>query len=189
MTAKANKGHFPKGRSGNPKGRPAKPLFEPDPNLPSSRRQEIMDVANHQVQLTIDGKRQSMSLYKANAYRLGMAGVTDRVASMRFIELITRVAEIDFAQRIGVAQINQAIEQLLEENDTLRRKYGPRNSGVIADSKLLKEINRRRFDSRRLDSQVEPFMLPGPGDPDYFIDSDLNDDGADQNDGDPGAAS
>ncbi len=123
------KGRFRKGSSGNPRGK--KPGFKRDPKLPASRRRVVSAVADEQVEVKVNGKLVRMSMFEANVRALALAGIRDRVAAQRFIDLATETSERDLERRLVTHNLREHYEHLEEENERLTKLMSPQATGVV----------------------------------------------------------
>jgi hypothetical protein len=89
--SRRSNGQFPKGKSGNPKGRPRKKIRHsiPDPN-----RRAIFRIAERVVPVTINGKTEELTLFEASVFQLGLQGAKgDKSAAKLFVEAVNRAAK------------------------------------------------------------------------------------------------
>lgn len=123
-----SKGRFPKGVSGNPRGR--KMQFRQDPGLPASRRRVVSAVADEEIEVKVGGKTRRMTMFEANVRALAHAGIKDRVAAQRFIDLATDTSERDLQRRVATHMIREHYDRLEQENERLRELV-PSRGGVV----------------------------------------------------------
>jgi len=138
-----SRGRFRKGSSGNPRGR--RMQFPRDPSLPASRRRIINAVADEEVEVKVNGKLRKMSLYEANARALAHAGIKDRVAAYKFIELANETSEKSLERRLRTHELREQINALVEENMRLREKHEPRSGVVVLGPEEFEKWQNRRM--------------------------------------------
>lgn len=127
--ARDGKGRFRKGSSGNARGK--KFEIKRDPKLPANRRRVVNAVADEMVEVKVNGKAVKMSMFEANVRALAHAGIRDRVAAQRFIDLATETSERDLERRVVTHNIREHYDHLQEENDRLTKQAGPQTTGVV----------------------------------------------------------
>lgn len=123
-----SKGRFPRGVSGNPHGR--KMQFKRDPKLPASRRRVVNEVADEEIEVKLNGKTTKMTMFEANVRALAHAGIKDRVAAQRFIDLATETSERDLERRLATHAFREYYDRIEEENERLRQLTAPQG-GVV----------------------------------------------------------
>ena len=123
-----NRGRFRKGSSGNPNGK----AFDipRDPNLPASRRRIVSQVADEEIDAKVNGKPRKITMYEANVRSLAHAGIKDRVAAQRFIDLVTETSEKSLERRLRSREFLEQMNALYEENQRLKKQHEP-SSGVV----------------------------------------------------------
>ena len=142
-TVRNEKGQFV--GSGNPKGRPLK--FKRDPKLPASRRRSIFNVADRPVQITIDGKIETVSMYEACLFRMAAAGAQgNRIAAKQFIELTMAASDIDLTRNLIAMKNQQYVQALEEENEKLQAKVAPKTGVVHVPWEEWDKVRDRRLD-------------------------------------------
>ncbi|HYG27086.1 MAG TPA: DUF5681 domain-containing protein [Caulobacteraceae bacterium] len=129
MTVRNRKGQFEKGHSGNEYGR--RPREKPVHNLPAKNRKVIFDIAEREMEVTIGGERQRMSLFEASLLRMAIAGANgDRIAARQFAQLVSDTAKEDLTMRLKSKLLMQQLDHVREENERLRAKVEAR-TGVV----------------------------------------------------------
>ena len=88
-TGRDDKGQFANGKSGNPAGRPLK---RQELKTLDDFHQVIVDVANIETTLALNGRQQKMSLFQATTTRLASPSDKNRLAAQAFVELTLRAA-------------------------------------------------------------------------------------------------
>jgi hypothetical protein len=84
-------GTYPKGVSGNPRGRPKKDRRIPNPE---TIRDMQYDVAEFDMTLTINGKRHKVNLFQANLMTLAIAGAAgDKAAARSYLQHVQMCSE------------------------------------------------------------------------------------------------
>ena len=151
------KGQFPKGTSGNPKGKSPK-LFIPDPRMPSSRRRAIMDVADRKFEIKIDGETQKVSLFEANVWQLALSGARgNRIAAQTFINMTMGVSETHVQTSLIGAHLAARNEAIENELARMQAKHPPqREGGVVAldpEQWAKFQEERRQWHDRHLDDE------------------------------------
>jgi hypothetical protein len=126
--ARDGKGRFCKGSSGNVRGK--KFEIKRDPKLPANRRRVVTAVADEIVELKVNGKAVKISMFEANVRALAHAGIKDRVAAQRFIDLVTETSETDLERRLITHNMREYYDHLEEENELLKKKYAPQGHVV-----------------------------------------------------------
>lgn len=129
MAVRNRKGQFEKGSSGNEYGRP--PREKTSHRLPARNRNAILDIAERQIEITMGGKREQLSLFEANVLRLAMDGAQgNRVSARQFAKLVDDTAKEDLTMKLSVKQLMAEMERTQAENAELRAKNARRN-GVV----------------------------------------------------------
>lgn len=123
-------GRFRKGVSGNPSGRPLKTVKRH--SAPVHNQRATFDIAEQLVTVTVDGERQSMTLYQANLYRLGLKGASgDGAAAKAFVDRVDRSAksqENEMAPQLLLIEENKELKAILAD---YQRRHPPRTGGVL----------------------------------------------------------
>lgn len=131
MAQRNQKGQFKKGSSGNTSGRPTRE--KPSHRLPAKNRKAILDIAEREIEVTISGEKQKMTLFEAAVLRLATASAQgDRVASRMFAEMVMDAAKEDLTMSLRTKLMMQQMDEVWAENETLRGKVAARN-GVVHD--------------------------------------------------------
>jgi hypothetical protein len=129
MGVRNRKGQFEKGVSGNPWGRRARE--KPSHSLPALNRKVVFEIAEKEMEVTINGQKETMSLYKAAVMRLAVAAAGgDRVAARQFTELVSDTAKEDLTMRLKSKLLMEQLDAVREENERLRSKLEGR-TGVV----------------------------------------------------------
>ncbi|WP_374406257.1 DUF5681 domain-containing protein [Pelagerythrobacter sp.] len=154
--ARDDRGRFAKGVSGNPRGRRIQ--LKRDPKLPANRRRVVNSVADEEVEVKVNGKPRRMTMFEANVRALAHAGIKDRVAAQRFIDLATETSERDLERRLIAHDARAYYDRLEAENERLREKVS-QHSGpvlVIPPNGPLEEwsTNGLLDDDRRIDTAL-----------------------------------
>jgi len=144
------KGRFRKGSSGNPRGK-KKVQFKRDPGLPASRRRVISEVADKQIEVTIDGQKRSMSLFEANVHAIAVAGAKgNRIAAQKFIDLMLELADRDLKRRVVAHTMMENINAIAEENELLKTQVGHQGGAIVLGSEKFDEWDaERRIDDEK----------------------------------------
>lgn len=129
MAMRNRKGQFEKGVSGNPWGRRASE--KPSHSLPALNRKVVFEIAEKEMEVTINGVKETMSLYKAAVMRLAIAAAGgDRVAARQFTELVSATAKEDLTMRLKSKLMMEQLDTVREENERLKAKLEAR-TGVV----------------------------------------------------------
>lgn len=108
---------FKKGQTGNSKGRPPKKARTP--------KEEIQEVANQQIAVVINGKRENVSMHKAAMLALGKKAVEGHVAaSKEFSRRLETCQNVMSAESINAPIDNEADKALVAEY--LQHCYTPK---------------------------------------------------------------
>jgi hypothetical protein len=113
-------GTFPKGVSGNSKGRPKKDRRIPHPE---NIRDMQYDVAEFAMTVTINGKRHKVNLYQANLMTLAIAGAAgDKAAARAFIKGVQSCTEQERAEMSRLAKrLDGYTPAYVSEHDPVKR--------------------------------------------------------------------
>lgn len=113
-------GTFPKGVSGNPRGRPKKDRRIPHPE---NIRDMQYDVAEFGMTVTINGKRHKMNLLQANLMTLAIAGAAgDKAAARSYLNHVQMCTEQELRE-MGrlLKRLDGKIPAYTSERDPVRR--------------------------------------------------------------------
>lgn len=132
MAQRNQKGQFEKGSSGNTSGRPTRE--KPSHRMPAKNRKTILDIAEREIDVTIDGEKQKMSFFEAALWRLAMASAQgNRIAARDFAQIVMATAREDLSMNLRTKLLMQQMDDALAENEMLRGKVAARTGGVIHD--------------------------------------------------------
>ena len=160
-----SKGRFPKGVSGNPLGR--RMQLRRDPKLPASRRRVISDVADKQIDVTVDGEKRRMGLFEANVHAIAVAGAKgSRVAAQKFVDLMIALADTDLERRLATRELMEQMNEVADENARLKAQHGSDGGVLVVGMEKMEEwySQRHEIDERHLDDaeSVEAFIGRSP---------------------------
>lgn len=132
MSQRNQKGQFKKGSSGNMSGRPTRE--KPSHRIPAKNRKTILEIAEREIDVTIDGEKQKMSFFEAALWRLAMASAQgNRIAARDFAPIVMATAREDLSMSLRTKLLMQQMDDVRAENETLRGKVAARKGGVIHD--------------------------------------------------------
>ena len=131
MAVRNAKGQFEKGFSGNGNGRGARK--KPSHRLPALNRKAILEIAEKEMEVTVNGERQTMSIYQAALWQMGIAAVKgDRVAARQFVQLVSDTAKEDLTMSLRTRLLMDEMNDVRDENERLKDKVEQR-TGVVID--------------------------------------------------------
>ena len=103
----------------------------------------IAEIRQRLVDITINGKIEQVTLLEASLLRLGMAGASGNVpAAKRFLDTVTRMADIDLASRVSTHRFMNEIDAVVVENEALRSRYKQKH-GVLTLAPPLLDVDAR----------------------------------------------
>lgn len=95
-----DKGRWPPGRSGNVRGRPSRNKVVKVLATASDLCEVVMDVANRRTTITIEGRREEVTVFESNTIGLASGPAASRLARKGFIDLVMSAArQLDYARR------------------------------------------------------------------------------------------
>jgi hypothetical protein len=115
-------GQFVPGVSGNPKGRPRRPVE--DLKLPAARRRAIFRVADTMVPLKRgDRLVGEITMFEAAYRALGIAAADgDRAAAKIFLDIAMKASNEDAVRRVALHQLTEEIDAMAQEIERLKPK-------------------------------------------------------------------
>ncbi|MGE0827763.1 MAG: DUF5681 domain-containing protein [Hyphomonadaceae bacterium] len=123
-SAKSNRrlnGQFTRGQSGNPRGRPPRSARI---THPEQFRDAVFSVAECEIETTLEGKPQRMTLLQANVMTLALKGAGgDTRASNLFHNVYHRAVEQELRDmREGIKRLTRGEPEFINEPDPVRRR-------------------------------------------------------------------
>ena len=131
MAARKKNGQFEKGSSGNEYGRPK--AAKPNHRIPAKNRDAILKIAEREIEITIGGKKEKMTLFEANVLRLAFDGALGgRVSARQFAAMVEDTAKEDLQMGLRTRLMMEDMNRVRDEHAELKRKMGQKG-GVIHD--------------------------------------------------------
>lgn len=129
MAARKKNGQFEKGSSGNEYGRPK--AAKPNHRIPAKNRDAILRIAEREIEITLGGKKEKMTLFEANVLRLALDGAHGgRVSARQFAAMVEDTAKEDLQMGLRTRLMMEDMNRVRDEHAEMKRKLG-RKGGVM----------------------------------------------------------